>query len=115
MHERISSLSEAEALLLDGLHHAGLPGQPRPHPLALGHAPPPHPHQDGTSRHEKLVDFGDDYILPDKPRQPALRLAHKKEKKKKKPYHKVRRRTLPAAPLSYHCLPGRELVSFPSV
>lgn len=64
VHERVNSLSEAEALLLDGLHQGAL--------HQAHHAPL-------VAASHQVVDFGDDYILPDKPRQPN----HKKEKKKR--------------------------------
>ncbi|XP_026288399.2 uncharacterized protein LOC113213519 [Frankliniella occidentalis] len=61
VHERINSLTEAEALLRDELKH--IPSR------------------------DKIVDFGDDYILPDHPRQP---LPHKKQTRKSKKAHKAK-------------------------
>ncbi|KAK3912276.1 putative RNA-directed DNA polymerase from transposon BS [Frankliniella fusca] len=60
VHERINSLSEAEALLRDELKH--MPGS--------------------GPRRDRIVDFGDDFILPEHPRQPSQ--PHKKEKKSRK-------------------------------
>lgn len=57
-HERINSLSKAEARLL-------LPQR----------------------RDEKVIDFGDDYILPEHPRQPQHQQEKMKHKKTKKSHH----------------------------
>ncbi|XP_034246790.1 uncharacterized protein LOC117648390, partial [Thrips palmi] len=73
LHERINSLSEAEAQLRDELRH--LP-------------PPQHPqHHAVSDRTDRLVDFGDDYILPDHPRQPQPK-KEKKHRRKKVPHHR---------------------------
>lgn len=63
LHERINSLTEAEALLRDELRHM---------PASQHRA------------HDKLVDFGDDYILPDHLRQPQPQQPQQQPKKEKK-------------------------------
>lgn len=70
LHERINSLSEAEALLRDELRH-----------MPLHHAV-----------HDKVVDFGDDFVLPEHPRQPQPK-KEKKHRRKKAPHR-------PANPVS---------------